>query len=166
MSWRNFCATSQPPSEGSDHTTSQSDPESNFVDFVDFVPEEKNTLSLKSKTPVGDSSDRRGLPAGVSFHGNDHKFASSAKSTESTKPIQPGWLVTYRTPDGQLAGGAEDRQTGTVTACTASSVQLTNGATVQLNRIVGAARTDASGAVLAAWLVARHGLDGSQEATT
>ena len=80
------------------------------------------------------------------------------------EPVLPGWLVVYRARDGRLAGGADDRQHGTVGSCAwtgaAWLVRLTNGDTLPLRRILSVGKTDATGRIVAAWNVREHGFDG------
>lgn len=79
-------------------------------------------------------------------------------------PLQPGWLVAYRGPQGRLRGGCDERDAGTVVACewngTFWTVGLTNGETIPLQRITSVAKTDGAGKILAAWDVRAHGHDG------
>lgn len=164
MSWRDLCVTSTPrgfadcASFAEDSAAQQGDGVEGFADIADIALEKKkNTLSLKKETPVYD------------FEANPHSrtpcFSTpGAQSAESAKPIQPGWLVTYLDRTGRLRGGADERSVGTVADCDRGNVTLANAVQLPLHRITAVAQTDESGAVRAAWLVARHGLDGQRKA--
>lgn len=60
----------------------------------------------------------------------------STPGMEPTNPLQPGWLILYRAPDGQLWGGPSDRERGTVTnteyAPAGFQVRLRNGLSLSL----------------------------------
>lgn len=51
-----------------------------------------------------------------------------------------------------------------MTDCDAWHATLVNGDRILLGRIIAVARTHETGAILAVWLVSRHGLDGNREA--
>ncbi len=133
-----------------------------FADIADIALErEKYTLNLKNRTPVN-------YPYGGSSPGvpplTHHNSGLRAKSAISAKLLQPGWLVAYRDSDGRLRGGADERYAGTVAACDDAFVTLTTGERVALGCVVGVSRISRTGAIAAAWVVARHGLDGTKEA--
>ncbi|MDK2743478.1 MAG: hypothetical protein NDI90_11230 [Nitrospira sp. BO4] len=93
-------------------------------------------------------------------------------SCESTPqpPLQPGWLVTYQDKAGNLCGGPEDREHGTVQECLWDAgrwlVCLADGERVPLSFIRAVGQTDLKGRLCAAWTVREHGYDGrKQEAT-
>lgn len=164
MSWRDLCVTSTPrgfadcAGFAEDSTAQQGDGDEGFADIADIALEKKkHTLSLKKDPPLYD------------FEANPHSHTPcfstpGAKSAESAKPIQPGWLVTYRDRTGRLRGGADERSAGTVADCDRGNVTLANGVQLPLHRITAVARTNQSGAILAAWDVTRHGLDGQRKA--
>lgn len=82
-------------------------------------------------------------------------------------PVFPGWIVCWRDQAGQLKGGADARQDGTVRSCRRIGsqwvVELTTGAQVLERQIVGVASTNASGLITAAWTVRDHGLNGREQ---
>ena len=82
-------------------------------------------------------------------------------------PILPGWFVTYRDDMDVLRGGADDRENGTVVACQRDgyswTVLLTNGQTIPHYRIDAVTKTNDKGEILAAWVVNRHGYDGTRQ---
>ena len=78
-------------------------------------------------------------------------------------PIQPGWLVAYRGPDGKLRGGCDDREHGTVETGerreAAWTFTLTDGTVLPAKAIVSVAKVATDGQVVAAWTVRDHGLE-------
>lgn len=80
------------------------------------------------------------------------------------EPLQSGWLVAYRDHRGQLRGGCDEREAGTVAACQWDgrgwTVLLTNKDTLRLSQIVSVGNTDQDGRIVAAWNVRAHGYDG------
>ena len=80
------------------------------------------------------------------------------------EPVLPGWLVVYRDRAGRLCGGADDRQRGTVQACTWDggrwTVTLTNGQRLPLSAVLSVGKTDDAGQVLAAWSTREYGYGG------
>lgn len=105
----------------------------------------------------------RNLPAPL----QDNR-TSSAQSPEA--PIRPGWLVAYRDRHGALVGGSDDRARGTVQECRWEAgrwtVFLTNGQQVPLSQVVGVVKTGATGRIIVAWTVRRHGYDGEQPSSS
>ena len=87
------------------------------------------------------------------------------RTGEPQAPILSGWLVTYRDKTGKLCGGAEDRDHGTVQACRWEGGQWTlylkDSQRLSLWQVVGVAKTEATGQVIAAWTVREHGSDGN-----
>lgn len=166
--WRNLCVSSTPDggfADCADFAEALPPPptglDGGFAYYADFALEKKKyTLSLKKETPVDypDGGSSPGVPPPT-----HHNSGLSAKSAISAKPLQPGWLIAYRGLDGRLRGGADDREAGTVADCTAEAVRLTTGEAIPLARIVGVASTNQAGAITAAWLAGRHGLDGKGE---
>ncbi|MBS0153254.1 MAG: hypothetical protein JSS38_01540 [Nitrospira sp.] len=180
MSWRSLFASSQLPEHRSPQTSANScadsadiagppiaqsvDQEGGFADFADFALDiKKDTLSLTEETPVKYHSEKKpsALSPSVPLCAS-HNSRSTAEYAKSAKPLQLGWLVVYQDKTGRLRGGADERPAGTVKDCDARRVTLSNGDDLPLSRIIAVARTSRTGAVLAAWLVARHGLDGSR----
>lgn len=84
-----------------------------------------------------------------------------------TSLIQPGWLVTYRAPDGRLQGGDLDRHHGALATSAYGAhgwiFTLTDGQAVHVSSIRGVSRTVADGRIVAAWTVREHGLDGEAQ---
>ncbi len=78
-------------------------------------------------------------------------------------PIQPGWLVAYRGPDGRLRGGCDDREHGTVETGqhreAGWTFTLTDGTVLPARAIVSVAKVATDGQVVAAWTVRDHGLE-------
>jgi hypothetical protein len=83
---------------------------------------------------------------------------------EPRPPLSSGWVVAYRGTDGQLRGGHDDREAGTVKGCRWDgygwTVHLRNGDSVPLSRVVSVGQTDRTGRIVAVWLVREHGYDG------
>ena len=80
-----------------------------------------------------------------------------------TPPLQPGWLVVYRDPQGRLRGGHDERDHGTVAKMTWAgswTVRLTCGKTLSLSMVRSVAKTNGAGEVVAAWTVRDHGYNG------
>jgi hypothetical protein len=80
-------------------------------------------------------------------------------------PLASGWLVAYRNCDGQLRGGCDEREAGTVAVChwdgIGWTVCLTDGQQLPLSAIRSVAKTGPGGCVIAAWMVREHGADGN-----
>jgi len=85
-------------------------------------------------------------------------------SEEPCPPLSPRWVVAYRSADGQLRGGYDDREAGTVKECRWDghgwTVHLRNGDGLPLSRVVSVGQTDRTGRIIAAWTVREHGYDG------
>lgn len=79
-------------------------------------------------------------------------------------PLQSGWRIAFRDGTGQLRGGFDEREHGTVASCewdgVAWTVVLTDGQLVPLAAVLSVAQTDADGQTVAAWTVRRHGYNG------
>ena len=185
MSWKTLCASSQPldnrqPSEDhSGHCADFADiagdliapmigQKGGFADIANIALDiKKDTLSLREETPVKyHSEETSSAPSpGVPLQ-SPHNSSSSAEYAKSAKPLQPGWLVVYQDRTGRLRGGTDERPAGTVLDCDERCVSLTSGTRLPSGQIVGVAVTDGVGAVRSAWLVRRHGLDGTQEGLT
>lgn len=73
-------------------------------------------------------------------------------------PLQPGWLIVYnrnrhdRIHDGIVSRCEWDGRSWTV--------QLTSGTALPLGWVTSVGKTDASGQILAAWMVREHGHNG------
>lgn len=82
-------------------------------------------------------------------------------------PIQPGWLVTHQDKTGNLCGGSEDREHGTVQENRWDAgrwlVCLTDGQRVPLSLIRTVGQTDPNGRLCAAWTVRERGYDGRKQ---
>ncbi len=97
-----------------------------------------------------------------------HKAASSTVSSKPAEhpapPIQPGWLVAYRGPDGRLRGGGDDQDHGTVQSAELGpdgwAFMMSDGKVIAGRAIVSVARVASDGPVVAAWTVQHHGFDG------
>lgn len=86
---------------------------------------------------------------------------------ELLSPIQPGWLVAYRGPDGKLRGGCDDRAHATVQTGerreAAWTFTLTDGTVLPARAIVSVAQVAQNGRIVAAWTVRNFGLDGERQ---
>lgn len=82
-------------------------------------------------------------------------------------PLAPGMLIAWFDAARKLQGGAEHRAKGTVKSveftATGFVIVTEDGSRVPERRIVSVARTDATGHVIAAWLVRAYGLDGNKK---
>lgn len=116
------------------------------------------------------------VEAGTSHEGTEEKSSRvphgaesvssilAVASEEPSMPLSPGWVVAYRGTDGQLRGGYDDREAGTVSDCRwdgySWTVHLRNGDGLPLSRVVSVGQTDRTGRIIAAWTVREHGYDG------
>ena len=80
--------------------------------------------------------------------------------------LQPGWRIVYRDHLWRLAGGSDDPEHGTVSACGQDVVTLTDGQMIPLSRIRSVAAMDCTGRIMGAWTVREHGLDGEGRSKT
>ena len=80
--------------------------------------------------------------------------------------LQPGWRIVYRDHLWRLAGGSDDPEHGTVSACGQDVVTLTDGQMIPLSLIRSVAAMDCTGRIMGAWTVREHGLDGEGRSKT
>jgi len=125
------------------------------------------SIPLRVRLRSGEVRLRPGHP--VRFHDADgRKLLARAPGkvhcVMPEPPLQSGWLVAYRDAQGRLRGGCDEREAGTVAVCewngTGWMIQLTNGDTLPLRRIISVGKMDVDGYVIAAWTVRAHGFDG------
>lgn len=155
MGWRDLIVTSQQPKSAHGQSTRKG-----FVDIVDIVPRYENkdsfflgNLPQNSKPPE---------PSTISTK----PYVPAVARIEPMPPLHRGWVVVYRDGRGLLRGGADERDLGTVTACTwdgrSWTVLLTNGDRLPLARVMAVSKTDHASRIVAAWTVRGCGYDGEQ----